>query len=156
MVKAEAQEGKRKHRRLLKPRHGTGILLIPPTYWRRHWPTVSALLWMRRDKFTWTTESCGEKGTVGPLSQEESALTLALTGFYWLSKSIHQKRFSFIILRFALGNYFLQIAKERMLLITSYRLTKKKTLQMQGNDNSNWSGYTSILGRISPDFRKLL
>ena len=29
------------------------------------------------------------------------------------------------MLRFALGNYFLQIAKERMLLITSYRLTRK-------------------------------
>ena len=132
MVKAEAQEGKRKHRRLLKPRHGTGILLIPPTYWHRHWPTVSALLWMRRDKFTWTTESCGEKGTVGPLSQEESALTLALTGFYWLSKSIHQKRFSFIILRFALGNYFLQIATERMLLIIFYRLTRKRCCKCKG------------------------
>ena len=30
------------------------------------------------------------------------------------------------MLRSASGNYFLQIAKERMLLITSYRLTRKK------------------------------
>ena len=92
---------------------------------------------MRQDKFTQTTKSCGEKGTAQPFSQgenaleclghsqEESAPNLALTGFYWLSKSIHQKRFSFIILRFALGNYFLQIATERILLITSYRLTRK-------------------------------
>ena len=34
------------------------------------------------DKFTRTTKSCGGKGTARPLSQEESALTLALTGFY--------------------------------------------------------------------------
>ena len=42
-----------------------------------------------------------------PLSPEESVTILALTGFYWLSNSIHQRRFSFIILRFALGKYFL-------------------------------------------------
>ena len=55
-----------------------------------------------------------------PLSQGESASTPALTGFYWLSNSIHQRRFSFIMLRSALGNYFLQITKERMLLITFF------------------------------------
>ena len=65
-----------------------------------------------------------EKGPHSP--QEESAPTLALTGFYWLSNSIHQRQFSFIMLRFSSGNYFLQIAKERILLITSYRLTRKK------------------------------
>ena len=37
-----------------------------------------------RDKFTWTTESCGGKGTARPLSQEESTPP-ALTGFYWLN-----------------------------------------------------------------------
>ena len=67
-----------------------------------------------------------------PLSQGESALTLALTGFYWLSNSIHQRRFSFIMLRFALGNYFLQITKEWMLLITSYRLTRGKCCKCKG------------------------
>ena len=36
------------------------------------------------------------------------------------------------MLRFALGNYFLQTAKERMLLITSYRLTKKKCRKCKG------------------------
>ena len=34
--------------------------------------------------------------------------------------------------RFALGNYFLQITKERMLLITSYRLTRKKCCKCKG------------------------
>ena len=60
------------------------------------------------------------------------ATTLALTGFYWLSNSTHQRRFSFIMFRFALGNYFLQITKERMLLITSYRLTRKKCCKCKG------------------------
>ena len=35
-----------------------------------------------QNKFTGTTESCGGKGKVGPLSPGKSALTLALTGFY--------------------------------------------------------------------------
>ena len=38
------------------------------------------------DKFTRTTKSCGGKGTAQPLSQEESAPTLALTGFYSFSR----------------------------------------------------------------------
>ena len=65
-------------------------------------------------------------------SQGESTSTLALTGFYWLSNSIHQRRFSFTMLRFALGNFFLHITKERMLLITSYRLTRKKCHKCKG------------------------
>ena len=40
------------------------------------------------DKFTRTTESCGGKGRAQPLSQEESTLTLALTGFYCFSGHI--------------------------------------------------------------------
>ena len=88
-------------------------------------------------------------------SQGESTSTLALTGFYWLSNSIHQRRFSFTMLRFALGNFFLHITKERMLLITSYRLTRKKCCKCK-RTMSSWSGYTSVLGRISTDFRKLL
>ena len=42
--------------------------------------------------------------------------------------------------------------------VTDYflQINKEKILQMQGNDKSNWSGYTSVLGRISTDFRKLL
>ena len=40
------------------------------------------------DKFTRTTESCGGKGAAGPLSQEESSGTLALTGLYCFSGHI--------------------------------------------------------------------
>ena len=36
------------------------------------------------------------------------------------------------MLKFAFGNHFLQIAKERMLLITSYRLTRKKCCKCKG------------------------
>ena len=45
-------------------------------------------LWLRRDKFTQTTKSCGGKGTALPLSLGESAPTLALTGFYCFSGHI--------------------------------------------------------------------
>ena len=93
---------------------------------------MSMALWMRRDKFAQTAKSCGEKGTARPLSQKECTLTLALTGFYWLSNSVHQRRSSFIILRFALDNYFLRVATERMLLITAYRFTRKKCCKCKG------------------------
>ena len=53
------------------------------------------------------------------------------------------------MLRFALGDYFLQITKERMLLITSYRLTRKNYCQMQGTDKSDWSGYILSLGELA-------
>ena len=36
------------------------------------------------------------------------------------------------MLSFALDNYFLQIGKQRMLLITSYRLTRKKCCKCKG------------------------
>ena len=36
------------------------------------------------------------------------------------------------MLRFALGDYFLQITKERMLLIISYRLARKKCWKCKG------------------------
>ena len=51
--------------------------------------------------------------------------------------------------RFAVGDYLLQITKERMLLVTS----KRRMLQMQGEKWLNW--LHSILGRFSTDFRKL-
>ena len=43
------------------------------------------------EEFTWTTESCGGKGMAWPLSQEESASTLAWTGFYCFSGHITLK-----------------------------------------------------------------
>ena len=53
-----------------------------------HQPAVSMVLWLRRDKFTQTTKSCGGKGTAQPLFQEESTPTLALTDFYCFSGHI--------------------------------------------------------------------
>ena len=50
-----------------------------------HRPAVSMTLWLRRDKFIQTAESCGGKGTARPLSHGKSAPTLAWTGFYWLN-----------------------------------------------------------------------
>ena len=58
---------------------------------------------------------------------------------------------SFTMHRFTLGDYLLQITKERMLLITS---KKEDVLQMQGGKWLNW--LHSILERFSTDFRKLL
>ena len=95
------------------------------------------------NKFTWTAEVLRRKGTAQPLSEKESTLTLAWTGFYCCPVTLHQRRFSFIILRFTLSDYFLQI-------------TTKKLLQMQGNDKSDWSGYILFLGWLSTDFRELL
>ena len=48
--------------------------------------------------------------------------------------------------RFAVGDYLLQITKERLLLITS----KRRMLQLKQE-----TGHTSILGWFSTDFRKM-
>ena len=53
-----------------------------------------------------------------PLSQEESALTLALTGFYCFSGHITLRM---ILIYYAQVLRWLQKTKERMLLITSKR-----------------------------------
>ena len=105
--------------------------MINPVLWAPA-SSVGGVMDETRQKSHGLPKSCGGQGMARPLSQGESASTLAWTGFSWLSNSIHQKRFSFIMLRFALGNYFLQIAKERMLLITSYRLTRKKCCKFKG------------------------
>ena len=63
------------------------------------------VLWLRRDKFTQTTKSCGEKGTAWPLPQEESISTLAVTGFYCFSGHITLRMILFTMHRFPLGGY---------------------------------------------------
>ena len=94
-------------------------------------------------------KSYGERGTAWPLSQGENASTLALTGFYWLSNSIHQRMFSFIMLRFALGDYFFTDNKGKDVTDYLLQISKEKMLQMQGNDKSDWSGYTLSLGELA-------
>ena len=68
------------------------------------------------DKYTRTTESCGEKEMERPLSLEESALTLALTGFYCFSGHITLRM---VLIYCAQVRFrWLQKTKERVLLIT--------------------------------------
>ena len=71
-----------------------------------------------------------------------------------LFSSMHQRRFSFILLRFALGNYLLQITKAKDVADYFLQITKKIMLQIQGKKWLNW--LHSILGRISTDLKKLL
>ena len=59
--------------------------------------------------------------TAQPLSQGESAPTLATTGFYFFSWHITMRMVLITMHRFVLGGYLLQKTKERMLLITSKR-----------------------------------
>ena len=64
-------------------------------------------------------QSCGGKGTVRPFSQEKSAPTPALTGFYCFSRHITLRMVLIYYAQVLLGGYLLQKTKERMLLITS-------------------------------------
>ena len=73
-----------------------------------------------------------KKGWHGHSLREREHPNPCLDRLLLLSNSIHQRRFSFIILRFALGDYFLQVTKERMLLITYYRLARKKCCKCKG------------------------
>ena len=73
--------------------------------------------------------------------QHGHSLSERATGFYCFLVALHQGRSSFIMHRFASGDYLLQITKKRM-------------LQMQGKKWLNW--LHSIPGRFSRDFRKLL
>ena len=88
------------------------------------------------DRFTRTSESCGGKGMAQPLSREESAWTLALTGFIAFLGTLHWGWSSLTMHRFALGGYLLQKTKERMLLISSKR---KYIYKCKGK--SGWTGY---------------
>ena len=60
------------------------------------------------------------------------------------------------MLRFALGDYLFSDNKGKDVTDYFLQTNKEKMLQMQGNNKSDWSGYISILGRISTDFRKLV
>ena len=93
------------------------------------------------NKFAWTGEVLWRKGTAWPLSEQRAPQPSPRQAFIAFLGALHQGRCSFIMHRFALGDYLLQITKKRM-------------LQMQGKKWLNW--LHSILGRFSTDFRKLL
>ena len=108
------------------------------------------MLWLRRDKFTQTTKSCGRKGTARPLSQGESTLTLALAGFYCFSGHITLRM---VLIYYAQVHFRwlpLQKTKEGMLLITS---KKKDICKLKGKVVEP---VTLVLGKFRIDFRKLL
>ena len=49
------------------------------------------VLWLQHTNTHRLQKSCGEKGLAWPLSQEESILALALTGFYCFSRPLTSK-----------------------------------------------------------------
>ena len=97
--------------------------------WCGLWPAVSAMLWMRRTNSHGLQKPVEKRDSMAALWVRERAPTPAWTGFYYFLGALHQRRFSFVMLRSALGDHFLQVTKKRM-------------LQMQENDKSDWSGYT--------------
>ena len=118
--------------------------------WWGHQQAGSVVLWLRPDKLTQTTESCGGKGMARPLSQGDSTsehLGHALKGrapwpLPWLAfisflGTLYWGWSLFTMHRFTLGCYLLQKTKERILLITS---TRKDIYKCQGK--SGWTGYT--------------
>ena len=86
--------------------------------------------------------------TVWPLSQEESASTLALTGFYCFSGHITSRMVSFTMHRFVLGGYLLQTTKERMSLNTSKKdICNVKGEMVQTSYAPFLEGLAQTLGR---------
>ena len=51
--------------------------------------------------------------------------------------------------RFALGDYFFTDSNRKDVTDYFLQINKEKMLQMQGNDKSNWSGYTLSLGELA-------
>ena len=101
------------------------------------------VLWLQWTNSHGLQKSCGEKGLAWPLSKWESASTPVWTGFYCFSGYITSGWSSFTMHRFTVGDYLLEITKERMLLITS----KRRMLQIKGK--SGWTGYTPYLGCLA-------
>ena len=89
--------------------------------------------------------SCGEKGMAWPVSQwERGPRPLPGQGFIAFLGTLHGGWSSFTTRhRFAIGDYLLQIIKERMFLITS----KRRMLQIKGK--SGWTSYTPNLGGLA-------
>ena len=103
------------------------------------------------DRYTRTTKSCGGKGRAWPLSQEESAWTLALIGFYCFSGHIAlrmvliycaQVHFRWLPFTESKGEDVANYIKKRRI----FSNVKGKVVELD----------TLVLGRFSIDFRKLL
>ena len=100
------------------------------------------------NKFTRTTEVLWRKrdgmATLSERGQEgQRAQPLPGQAFIAFLGTLHRGWSSFTMHRFTLGDYLLQITKERMLLITS----KRRMLQIKGK--SSLTGYTPYLGGLA-------
>ena len=101
------------------------------------------------DKYTRTTESCGGKGSVWPLSLGEGSLTLALTGFYCFSGPLTSKMVLIYYTQVCFG--WLSFTDNKGEDVAEY--IKEGYLQCKGRNGRNW--LCSIPGRSSSDFRKI-
>ena len=86
------------------------------------------MLWLQQTNSHGLQKSCGEKGQHGHSLSERGPQPLPGQAFIAFLGTLHLGQSSFTMHRFAVGDYLLQITKERMLLITS----KKRMLQIQG------------------------
>ena len=103
------------------------------------------VLWLQWTNSHGLQKSCGEKGMAWPLPKWERArgpesLTPAWTGYYCFSGYITLRMILIYYAQVPVGDYLLQITKERMLLITS----KRRMLQSKGK-----SGYTPYFGCLA-------
>ena len=109
------------------------------------------VLWLRWTNSQGLQKSCGGKGTAWPLSKwERGPWPLPGQAFTAFLGTLYQGWSSFTMYRFTVGDYLLQITKERM----SANYFKEKNVIDQGEKWLNWFHY--ILGRFNTDFRKLL
>ena len=93
-------------------------------------------------------KSCGGKGMARPLSQEESALTLALTGFYCFSGPLTSKMVLLYYAKVCFGWLSFSDKGEG-----AAKYIKGEYLQCKGSSSQN--RLCSISGRSSPDFGKI-
>ena len=119
--------------------------------WCRPWPAGSVCCGCDEQIHTDHRSPVEIKGVAWSLSKwERGPQSLPGQAFIVFLGTWHRGWSSCTKHRFTVGDYLLQITKERMLLITS----KRRMFQMQGEKWLNW--LHSILGRFSTDFRNLL
>ena len=106
------------------------------------------LLWLQYTNTHGLQKSCGRKGMARPLPQEESALTLAVTGFYCFSRSLTSK---IVLLYYAKVCFGWLSFADKGEDVTEY--IKEGYLQCKGRNGG--TRLCSIPGRSSPDFGKI-
>ena len=107
------------------------------------------VLWLQHTNTHGLQKSCGEKETAQPLSQEESTLTLALTGFYCFSRPLTSRMVSIYYAKVCFG--WLSFTDNKGEDVTKY--IKEGYLRCKGRNGRKWLCSTS--GRSSSDFRKI-